>query len=115
LASALDRPEPDPSSASAHPRRTSIGEKIGLGMFAALAYLLFGLAIWQIIQRVPFKWDLYIWAESPFMTNMAKLDKGKALYSSPAEANSFVYSLSSTLDFGQVGWQIQGVVGHDRW
>jgi hypothetical protein len=24
-------------------------------------------------------------------------------------------SLDFTLDFGQVGWQIQGVVGHDRW
>ena len=27
----------------------------------------------------------------------------------PKAASSF------QLDFGQVGWQIQGVVGHDRW
>jgi hypothetical protein len=28
---------------------------------------------------------------------------------------ALIPGLSFLLDFGQVGWQIQGVVGHDRW
>jgi len=42
--------------------------------------------------RLQFPWDLYIWPESPFMTNMLKLDMGQPLFGLPADGNSFVYS-----------------------
>jgi hypothetical protein len=42
--------------------------------------------------RLPFPWDLFVWPESPFMTNMLKLDLGQPLFGPPADANSFVYS-----------------------
>jgi hypothetical protein len=42
--------------------------------------------------RATFPWDLYIWAESPFMTNMLKMDLGQPLFGPPADGNSFVYS-----------------------
>jgi hypothetical protein len=42
--------------------------------------------------RVLFPWDLHFWPESPFMTNMLKLDQHQPIFGPPAEANSFVYS-----------------------
>lgn len=44
------------------------------------------------VGRVQFPWDLYMWPESPFMTNMLKLDRGQPLFGPPADGNSFVYS-----------------------
>lgn len=41
--------------------------------------------------RVRFPFDLYLWAESPFMTNMLKLWAGEPIYGPPELANSFVY------------------------
>ena len=42
--------------------------------------------------RAQFPWDLFMWPESPFMTNMLKLDLGQPLFGPPADGNSFVYS-----------------------
>jgi hypothetical protein len=42
--------------------------------------------------RLPFPWDLFVWPESPFMTNMLKMELGEPLFGSPADGNSFVYS-----------------------
>jgi hypothetical protein len=42
--------------------------------------------------RAKFPWDLFVWPESPFMTNMLKLELGQPLFGAPAEGNSFVYS-----------------------
>jgi hypothetical protein len=42
--------------------------------------------------RAKFPWDLFMWPESPFMTNMLKLDHGQPIFTSPADGNSFVYS-----------------------
>jgi len=42
--------------------------------------------------RLPFPWDLFVWPESPFMTNMLKLDLGQPLFGPAADGNSFVYS-----------------------
>lgn len=58
---------------------------------AALGLLL-ALAAWQLTRRVPFRWDMYIWSESPFLTSMLKLANGQTPYTSPSDANSFVYS-----------------------
>jgi hypothetical protein len=44
------------------------------------------------VLRVQFPWDLYMWPESPFMTNMLKLELGQPLFGPPADGNSFVYS-----------------------
>lgn len=55
-----------------------------------LAYLAW-LAV-VITFRVQFPWDLFIWPESPFMTNMLKLELGQPVFSPPADSNSFVYS-----------------------
>lgn len=42
--------------------------------------------------RAKFPWDLFMWPESPFMTNMLKLELGQPIFTSPADGNSFVYS-----------------------
>src|SRR5258708_8231196 len=42
--------------------------------------------------RVVFPWDMYLWSESPFMTNMLKLHNHQPVYTAPADGNSFVYS-----------------------
>ncbi len=47
---------------------------------------------YQISRRVGFRWDFFVWSESPFMTDMMKLSAGLPLYGSAADANSFVYS-----------------------
>ena len=46
----------------------------------------------QIALRAVFPWDLFTWAESPFMTNMLKMDLGQSLFGPPADGNSFFYS-----------------------
>ena len=46
----------------------------------------------QLARRVAFPWDLFIWSESPFLTNMLKLDSGIPVFTTPEDANSFVYS-----------------------
>jgi hypothetical protein len=58
----------------------------------ALLALLLLLLLVQLALRLVFPWDLFVWAESPFMTNMLKLHNGVPLYTTPADANSFVYS-----------------------
>ncbi len=45
-----------------------------------------------IVLRAQFPWDLFVWPESPFMTNMLKLDLGQPLYGPAADGNSFVYA-----------------------
>jgi hypothetical protein len=42
--------------------------------------------------RIRFPYDLYFWSESPFLTNLMKLDQHQPVYTNPADANSFVYS-----------------------
>ena len=61
------------------------------GLAAIVVIYLAWLAI-MLGLRARFPWDLYIWAESPFMTNMLKLDLGQPLFGAPADGNSFVYS-----------------------
>jgi hypothetical protein len=58
----------------------------------AMLVVFVALAAWQLAMRVPFRWDMYIWSESPFLTNMLKLTAGQPVYTSPDEANSFIYS-----------------------
>lgn len=53
---------------------------------------LFTVLVVLVCQRIVFPWDMLMWAESPFMTSMLKLHNGSALFTSPADANSFVYS-----------------------
>jgi hypothetical protein len=65
----------------------------------ATPWLLIGLAGVEIgmvartaAGRIAFPWDLLLWAESPFLTNLWKLDQGQPIFSAAADANSFVYS-----------------------
>ena len=44
-----------------------------------------------VFRRVAFPFDLLVWSESAFMTNMLKLGAGAPIYGPPALANSFVY------------------------
>jgi hypothetical protein len=46
----------------------------------------------QVALRCAFPWDLFVWAESPFLTDMLKLDQGKPIYGPVEDGNSFVYS-----------------------
>src|SRR6185312_1654253 len=61
-------------------------------LFSATVLGLVVLAVQQLVARIRFPWDLFIWAESPFLTNLLKLDLGQPLYGDPADANSFIYS-----------------------
>ncbi len=61
-------------------------------LFSVMVFSLVVLAAQQLAARIRFPWDMFIWAESPFLTNMLKLDHGKPIYGDPADANSFVYS-----------------------
>ena len=46
----------------------------------------------ELAKRALFPWDLLIWSESPFMTDMLKLASGASAFGPPADVNSFVYS-----------------------
>jgi hypothetical protein len=56
--------------------------------------VLFNLAVLagQLVLRCAFPWDLFMWAESPFMTGLLKLDSGQPVFGPPADGNSFIYS-----------------------
>jgi hypothetical protein len=36
-----------------------------------------------VARRAMFAWDLLLWSESPFMTNMLKLRAGQAVFTAP--------------------------------
>lgn len=61
-------------------------------LLCALTLALFAVLIYELALRFIFPWDLYIWSESPFMTNMMKLSSGSSPFSTRFDANSFVYS-----------------------
>jgi hypothetical protein len=44
------------------------------------------------VWRMTFPYDLYIWSESAFLTNILKIEDGVNFYTARADANSFVYS-----------------------
>ncbi len=71
-----------PADAQARVKRALVA-LVGM-MFAVLAY--------QVFRRIVFPWDLYIWSESPFMTNMMKLATASSVFDGPSEASSWVYS-----------------------
>ena len=50
-----------------------------------------GEAARLVLGRLQFPYDLFMWSESPFMTNMLKLGSGEPIYGPPELANSFVY------------------------
>jgi hypothetical protein len=50
------------------------------------------LLLVEVALRARYPWDLLMWSESPFMTNLLKLHEGRAIFSPPADVNSFVYS-----------------------
>jgi hypothetical protein len=80
-------PRMPPEPAGDH-RSVSKRQLVLVGLAAALTSLL----AYQLAARVVFPWDLYIWSESSFMTNMMKLSDGASVYSSPEDANSMLYS-----------------------
>ena len=45
----------------------------------------------QACFRIFFPWAVCLWSESPFLTNLLKLDSHLPIYGPPADANSFVY------------------------
>ena len=66
-------------------------EKIAASV-VVLAVALVAVLARALLLRVAFPWDGWIWSESPFMTAMLKLTNGQAVYTSPADANSMIYS-----------------------
>src|SRR6185436_9215028 len=64
----------------------------GMRLVGGLTAVLVGWLVVLLALRVPFRCDLYGWAESPFMTDMLKLASGRPLYGPPADLNSFVYA-----------------------
>jgi hypothetical protein len=59
---------------------------------ALVAGALLVLLLLELGLRVPLPCDLYIWAESPFMTNLLKLWNGAPIYGDPTNVNSFIYA-----------------------
>jgi len=57
-----------------------------------VAWLACGVLAVVLALRISFPWDVFYWCESPFMTNMMKLDRGQSLYTDPHDTNSYVYS-----------------------
>jgi hypothetical protein len=55
-----------------------------------LIYVFYSTPI--LIERLLFPYDYFFWAESPFMTNMVKLENGESLFSPLSDANSFIYT-----------------------
>jgi len=53
---------------------------------------LVGLLLVEVALRARYPWDLLMWSESPFMTNLLKLHGGEPVYSPPGDVSSFVYS-----------------------
>ena len=41
-----------------------------------------------LIDRIRYPWDFYIWSESPFLTNLMKVERGEAIYGPIEDANS---------------------------
>lgn len=71
------------------PRKSAPGEWILITLILA-GY--FGLLLVTTAARVRFPWDVLIWSESPFLTNMLKLHQGVPLFTAPDQVNSFVYA-----------------------
>src|ERR1700691_5694801 len=76
-----DLPHPVP------PRPSRLWLAVYVIIFAFVAVLAVETAL-----RIRFPYDLYFWSESPFLTNLMKLDHHQPIYTNPADGNSFVYS-----------------------
>ena len=57
-----------------------------------LAFVLVALLAIEIGFRMMYPFDLYIWSESAFLTNLLKMNAGVPIFTAPADANSHVYS-----------------------
>jgi hypothetical protein len=68
-------------------RRHALVALFALAVLGSLA-----MAAYQLAHRIPYAWDLFIWSESPFLTNILKIDAGLPVFTSPEQVNSFVYS-----------------------
>jgi hypothetical protein len=58
----------------------------------AIIFAFVALLAVETALRIRFPYDLYFWPESPFLTNLMKLDHHQPVYTNPADGNSFVYS-----------------------
>lgn len=68
-----------------------IVKALWIGCYALVA-ILFVLLCVATYRRVIFPWDMYLWPESPLLTDLMKLRLHLPVYSNPADGNSFVYS-----------------------
>ena len=65
--------------------------RIWVGVRVLVVGYLILLAV-ETILRTIFPWDMHMWSESPFLTNLLKLESHQPIFTTPADANSFVYS-----------------------
>jgi hypothetical protein len=65
--------------------------RLWLAAYAIIFAFVAVLAV-ETALRIKFPYDLYFWSESPFLTNLMKLDHHQPVYTNPADGNSFVYS-----------------------
>ena len=79
---------PDDAISTPAPPRLS---RLWLAAYAIILVFTAVLVV-ETALRIPFPWDLYAWSESPFLTNMMKLDQHQPIYTTPADGNSFVYA-----------------------
>jgi hypothetical protein len=61
-------------------------------VLAAVAAVMIVALVVEEVPRLLFPWDIRIFSESPFLTNMLKLTAGQGLHGMPADANSFIYA-----------------------
>lgn len=71
--------------------RWSLRDRFVLGLLG-LSGLLVLVLLRALVLRMLFPWDAFIWAESPFMTEMLKLTNGLPIFSAPSDANSMIYA-----------------------
>jgi hypothetical protein len=73
------------------PASASRLSRLWLAVYAIIFAFVAVLAV-ETALRIRFPYDLYFWSESPFLTNLMKLDHHQPVYTNPADGNSFVYS-----------------------
>jgi len=64
---------------------------VALAMVWLGAIYLTSRLAYHTLHVVAFGWDTLLWSESPFMTNLLKIDRGVPVYGPPGDANSYVY------------------------
>jgi len=85
-------------------RRAADPSQLGLVALGSLGVLLVSIYLYGISHFVCFPADILIWAESPFVGDIAKFRIGHPLYGDPADFDSSIYPPASALVTYFLAW-----------